>query len=42
MLAMQKSKEEGTLGNFLAKLYYSAGKQNMDNQMKQGPFVKIQ
>ena len=42
MSAMKKKNEEGDLGTFLAKLYYNAGKVNLDDQMTKGPFVKVQ
>ena len=42
MLAMKRAQDNGTLGNFISKLYYSAGKQNIDDEMKQGPFIKVQ
>ena len=42
MAAMKKKSDEGDLGTFLASLYYSAGKVNMDDDSVKGPFVKIQ
>jgi len=42
MRAVQNAKKQGKLGELLAQMYYGAGKVNVDNQNKLGPFLKIQ